>query len=441
MGEYTIEDLRGRTRGPVLTSSDEAYEEARKVRNGMIDKHPRVIVQCMNAGDVMAAVDFAATNELDLAVRGGAHSVPGFGTCDDGVVADLSGIRNVRVDPMAQTARAGGGATWGDFNAATHAFGLATTGGIISTTGVGGLTLGGGIGYLARGLGLSCDNLISADVVTADGRFLIASDKENEDLFWALRGGGGDFAVVTALELELYPVPTMYGGRVIWPDHRTREVYDAFLEITAEAPRELSVWINRLQPPGASPMVTLDLAYLGEAAQGEDLLARLDKIEGPISDSRGVVPVAELGDITAEPTDPAPTITRAELLTGLDTDAVELLLAKPVEPLISMQIRHLGGALSEPGGGAGASGAVAEPYLLGLLGLGLPHVADATRAKQAEVVADLEAYISGRKPYTLLSPGETAAKSFSGSALARLREIKRARDPHNVFRANYPVLV
>jgi hypothetical protein len=187
-------------------------------------------------------------------------------------------------------------------------------------------------------------------------------------------------------------------------------------------------------------MVTLDLAYLGEAAQGEDLLARIDKIEGAISDSRGVVPVADLGDIAAEPTDPAPSIARAELLTGLDADAVELLLAKPVEPLINVQIRHLGGALAEPGGGAGASGAVAEPYLLGLLGLGLPHAADATRAKQAEVVADLEAYISGRKPYTLLSPGDTAAKSFSGSALARLREIKRARDPHNVFRANYPVL-
>jgi hypothetical protein len=264
--------------------------------------------------------------------------------------------------------------------------------------------------------------------------------ESDPELFWALRGGGGDFAMVTALELRLYPVPTMYGGRVIWPEHRTREVYDAFLEITAEAPDELSVWINRFQPPGAPPMVTLDLTYLGEAAQAQDLLTRLDKIEGAISDGRGVVPVADLGDITAEPTDPTPFINGAELLTGLDADAVEILLAKPVEPLVNLQIRHLGGALAEPGGGAGASGAVAEPYLLSLVGLGLPHVADATRAKQAEVVADLDAYISGRKPYTVLSPGETAAKSFSGSALARLREIKRARDPHNVFRANYPVL-
>jgi FAD/FMN-containing dehydrogenase len=212
MGEYTIENLRERTRGPVITDADEGYEQARKVNNAMHDKRPQVVVRCENAGDVMAAVGYAAANDLDLAVRGGSHSVPGFGTCDDGVVADLSPLRNVRVDPVTRPARAGGGATWGDFNAATHAFGLATTGGVISTTGVGGLTLGGGIGYLARGLGLSCDNLISADVVTADGRFLTASEKEHEDLFWALRGGGGNFGVVTALEFRLSPVDTVYGG-------------------------------------------------------------------------------------------------------------------------------------------------------------------------------------------------------------------------------------
>src|ERR1044071_9518933 len=197
MGEYTIEDLRERTRGAVIASGDPAYDEARKVYNAMIDKHPRVVVRCENAGDVMATVAYATANELELAVRGGSHSVPGFGTVDDGVVCDLGATRAVRVDPVTRTARALGGATWGDFNAATHAFGLATTGGIISTTGVGGLTLGGGIGYLARGLGLSCDNLISAEVVTADGMRVIASETDHDDLFWALRGGGGNFGVVT----------------------------------------------------------------------------------------------------------------------------------------------------------------------------------------------------------------------------------------------------
>ncbi|NUW47070.1 FAD-binding oxidoreductase, partial [Nonomuraea rhodomycinica] len=303
-----------------------------------------------------------------------------------------------------------------------------------------GYTLGGGVGWFSRRYGFASDSVRAFEVVDADGRPGRVSAESDPELFWALRGGGGDFALVTALELELYPVPVLYGGRVIWPQERTREVYDAFLEITAEAPRDLSVWINRLQPPGAPPMVTLDLAYLGEPAQAEQLLARVDKLGGALFDSRGVVPVADLGAIAAEPTDPAPSIARAELLTGLDADAVELLLAKPVEPLINLQIRHLGGALAEPGAGAGASGALAEPYLLGLVGLGLPHMADATRARQAEVVADLAAYVSGRKPYTVLSPGETAAKSFSAGTLARLREIKRARDPHNVFRANYPVL-
>src|SRR6266540_4098216 len=183
----TIEELRDRVNGSVITSEDEDYEEARKVYNAMIDRHPRVVVRCTQAGDVTAAVDFARENELAVAVRGGGHSVPGFGTADDAVVIDLSPMRAVQVDPATRTARAQGGATWGDFNDATHAHGLATTGGIISTTGVGGLTLGGGIGYLARGFGLSLDNLVSADVVTADGRRVTASENENADLFWAMR--------------------------------------------------------------------------------------------------------------------------------------------------------------------------------------------------------------------------------------------------------------
>ena len=177
MGTSTIDELRARVHGLVITPDDEGYDEARAVYNAMIDKRPAAIVRAANAGDVMAAVDHARDNGVDLAVRGGGHSVPGFGTCDGGVVIDLSGMRGVRVDPAARTARAEGGATLNDFNAATHAFGLATTGGIISTTGVVGLTLGGGIGYLSRGYGLSLDNLISADVVTADGRFVVASER------------------------------------------------------------------------------------------------------------------------------------------------------------------------------------------------------------------------------------------------------------------------
>ncbi len=232
----TIEQLRERVRGAVIGPDDDGYDEARAVYNAMIDRHPAVVVRAANAGDVMASVDHARENGLDLSVRGGGHSVPGFGTNDGGVVIDLIGMRGVRVDPGASTARAEGGATWGDFNAATHAFGLATTGGIISTTGIGGLTLGGGIGYLSRGFGFSLDNLVSADVVTADGRMLVASDREHEDLFWAIRGGGGNFGVATSLEYRLHPVSEIYGGPMFFELSDAGDVLRWYREFIADAP-------------------------------------------------------------------------------------------------------------------------------------------------------------------------------------------------------------
>ncbi|NUS07202.1 MAG: FAD-binding protein [Nonomuraea sp.] len=434
----TINDLRGVLKGRVLLPEDAGFEQAATAWNLTVRQPVAAVAEAADADDVAALVRYARRAGMTVTAQPSGHGASGD---VEGLILLRTGLLNeVEVRARERLVRVGAGAKWGQVLAAAGPLGLTGLAGSAPGISVTGYTLGGGIGWFSRKHGLASDSVRAFDIVDADGEPARVSAESDPELFWALRGGGGDFAVVTALELELYPAPALYGGRVIWPEHRTRQVYDAFLEITAEAPRELSVWINRLQPPGASPMVTLDLAYLGEAAQGADLLARLDKIEDAIFDSRGVVPVADLGSIAAEPTDPAPSIATAELLTGLDADAVDLLLAKPVQPLINVQIRHLGGALAEPGAGAGASGAVAEPYLLGLVGLGLPHAADATRAKQAEVVADLAAYISGRKPYTVLSPGDTAAQSFSGGALARLREIKRARDPHNVFRANYPVL-
>ncbi len=290
MGKPTIEHLRERVRGEVITPRDEGYEKARKVYNAMIDRRPRVVVRCANAGDVMAAVEFARENQLDLAVRGGGHSVPGFGTCDDGVVLDLSGLRSVRVDPRSRTARAEGGATWGDFNHATHAFGLATTGGIISTTGVAGLTLGGGIGYLARGFGLSCDNLVSADVVTADGRFLIASDRENDDLFWAIRGGGGNFGVVTSFEFRLHPVKDIYGGPIFYELDDAGTILRFFRDFIADAPEELGGFpAFQIAPP---------LPFIPEKRHGDTFCVivacwagPLDKGEAAMKPFRAVAPV------------------------------------------------------------------------------------------------------------------------------------------------------
>jgi FAD/FMN-containing dehydrogenase len=233
-----VETLRSGIRGTVTGPSDPDYDTARTVRNGMIDRRPAVVVRAANAGDVMTAVRAAADNGLSVAVRGGAHSVPGFGTADGAVVVDLSAMRDVRVDPATRTARVGGGATWGDLNAATYPFGLATTGGIISTTGVGGLTLGGGIGYLARGLGLSLDNLVAADVVTADGTFHLASEKDDADLFWAIRGGGGNFGVVTSFEFRLSPVTDVYGGPMFFELDRAGDLFRLYRELIADAPEQ-----------------------------------------------------------------------------------------------------------------------------------------------------------------------------------------------------------
>src|SRR5689334_13777348 len=233
-----IDQLREQLRCPVITADDAGYDEARRVHNGMFDRRPRALVRAEQVADVMAAVNFARENGLDLAVRGGGHSAPGFGSNDDGLVIDLSLMRNVHVDPAARTARASGGATWGDFNYATHAYGLATTGGIISTTGVGGLTLGGGIGYLTRAYGLSIDNLLSADLVTADGRPVRACRTENDDLFWAIRGGGGNFGVVTSFEFQLHPVDTVTVGLFFYELDHARDLFTFWREWIKDAPEE-----------------------------------------------------------------------------------------------------------------------------------------------------------------------------------------------------------
>jgi len=236
MGKPTIDQLRDQVRATVITAQDLGYDEARAVRNGMFDKNPKAVICAEQVADVIAAVNFARDAGLELAVRGGGHSAPGFGTTDGGVVLDLSLMRGVHVGSQTATARAGGGATWGDFNCATHAFGLATTGGISSTTGVGGLTLGGGIGYLARPYGLSIDNLRSAEVVTADGRVLMASEDENADLFWALRGGGDNFGVVTSFEFQLHPVADIYAGIFLYELDSAADLLRFFRDFIPGAP-------------------------------------------------------------------------------------------------------------------------------------------------------------------------------------------------------------
>src|SRR5262249_34405582 len=215
--QATVEGLKTQLRGDLVRPGDAAYEAACKVYNGMIDRRPGLIARCVDVADVILAVNFAREHQLLLAVRGGGHNGPGLGTCDDGLVIDLADMNGVHVDPSQRTVRVEGGCTWGKVDHATHPFGLATPSGFISTTGVGGLTLGGGIGYLARSFGLTLDNLLSVDMVLADGSFVTANEHEHPDLFWAVRGGGGNFGVVTSFVFRLHEVSTVYGGPIFWP--------------------------------------------------------------------------------------------------------------------------------------------------------------------------------------------------------------------------------
>ena len=294
-----IEELRAALRGPAIAPGDAGYEEARKVYNGMIDKRPAVVVRCADAADVIAAVTFARERGADLSVRGGSHSAPGFGTNDGGVVIDLSPMRGIRVDPRARTVRAEGGCTWGDLNHATHAFGLATTGGIISTTGIAGLTLGGGIGYLTRGCGLSLDNLLSADVVTADGQFLTASERENEDLFWALCGGSGNFGVVTSFEFRLHPVKDILAGIFVFPLDRGRDVLKFFREYIQTAPEEMGAFPAYLVAP--------PLPFLPDDAHGKTFCGIVACWAGPIDKGeQAMEPIRRVAPTVGEMIAPMP---------------------------------------------------------------------------------------------------------------------------------------
>src|SRR6188508_2241873 len=228
MGAMDIEQLRARVRGTLIQPGDGEYDSARKVYNAMIDKRPALIVRCVDTADVIASVNYARANDMVTAIRGGGHNGAGLSTCDDGIVIDLSRMKGIRVDPSARTVRVEAGCTGGEMDHATHAFGLATPSGTVSTTGMAGLTLGGGIGHLTRPFGLTIDNLLEADVVLADGRFVTANEKQHADLYWALRGGGGNFGVVTSFLFRLHPVATVTAGPTFWPIEQTPAVMKAY---------------------------------------------------------------------------------------------------------------------------------------------------------------------------------------------------------------------
>ena len=286
----SIEKFKVGLSGELLRPGDADYDDARKIWNGMIDKHPAFIARCAGVADVIDSVNFARANNLVVAVRGGGHNVAGNAVCDGGLLIDLSRMKSVRVDPARRTARAEPGVTWREFDHATQTFGLATTGGQISTAGIAGLTLGGGWGYLARKHGLACDNLLSVDLVTADGQFLTASAAENADLFWGLRGGGGNFGVVTSFEYQLHTVGPVFAGIVAYPIQKAKTVLELFRQVTSAAPDELACDIVLITLPDGAPIVGMNICYNGSIAEGERGGRPLRSAGSPVLDQVGPIP-------------------------------------------------------------------------------------------------------------------------------------------------------
>lgn len=294
-----IEAFRNQLRGDLILPGDEKYDEARRIYNAMIDKHPALIARCRDTADIIASVVFARDNDLLVSVRSGGHNGPGLALCDGGLVIDLSGMKGIHVNPKERSVRVQPGANWGDVDHATHAFGMATVSGIISTTGVGGLTLGGGFGYLTRKYGLTIDNLLSADVVLADGKFVTASADENPDLFWGIRGGGGNFGIVTSFVFRLHPVHTVYGGPMLWSLDQAEEVLTWYRDFLPSAPDDLTGFFAVMTVPPGPPFPEnlhnkkvsgIVWCYTGPMEKAETVFRPIRTIGPPVLDLVGSLP-------------------------------------------------------------------------------------------------------------------------------------------------------
>ncbi|MGN9911191.1 FAD-binding oxidoreductase [Phytohabitans sp. LJ34] len=423
-------DIQDNVRGRVWLPGTPDFDAARRPWNLAVEQPVAAVVEAADADDVAALVRHARATGFAIATQPNGHGATGRtgGT----VLLRTRRLDTIEVDPVARRARVGAGVSSGRLQAAAAPHGLTGLPGSSPVVSVTGVALGGGLSWFGRKHGWVADSVTAFDVVDAGGRPRHVTADTEPDLFWALRGGGGDFAIVTALEIALHPAPTLYGGRTLWTAEHAPAVADAYRRITATAPDELTVWFDLLHFPGAPPMVAVDATYLGAEDEARDLLSPLDGLPAPLSDSRKVMPVTELGSITAEPTDPSAGLSHAELLTTLDDAAVGALLESPIAPLLSVQVRHLGGAFAAPSDSP--HGPLTEPYALYLFGL--PTDPAAVVAKRRALAGSLPT--SGRKPFTFLDPEETVADAFGPEALARLRDIKRRHDPDGVFRANFP---
>ena len=452
LGEATVQELREAVRGNVVTPADAGYVEASHAWNGAYDgRRPALIVQCTGAADVIAAVGFARGNHLDIAVRGGGHSVAGLSTVDGGIVIDLGPMSDVTVDAGAKRASVGGGAVWADVDHETQAHGLATTGGLVSTTGVAGFTLGGGIGWTMRKFGLACDNLAGADVVTADGRLVHCSETENPDLLWGLRGGGGNFGIVTRFELDLHPLgPMIYAGPVFYPADAARDLLVAFREWAAEAPDEVTGVVNLTSAPPlpvipeewhGKKVVAFIAASTGPVDSGAGLVRRVRDVAEPIADLLGPMPYGVLQSLL-DPLWPKGihAYFKAANVSGLDDGLVDRLCAVHLEapgPQCEIHVHQMGGAVGRVADDATAFPERSMPYVVNAVtGYQDPDAGDAHR-DWARAVADAAGdAATGRAYVNFLGEKEDARAAYGEDKYARLAALKDAYDPTNVFALN-----
>jgi FAD/FMN-containing dehydrogenase len=457
LGEATIQELREAVRGAVIAPDDEGYDEACRVWNAEHDhRRPTLIVQCTGAADVIAAVGFARSNDLPIAVRGGGHSIAGFSTTDDGIVIDLGKMNGVRVDPDARRATVGGGAVWADVDHETQAYGLATTGGLVSSTGVGGFTLGGGIGWTMRKFGLACDNLVAADVVTADGRLVHATETENADLLWGLRGGGGNFGIVTQLELTLHPLPSpVYAGLIFYPAETAPELLRTFRDWAATAPDEVTGLVNLTTAPPlpvipeqwhGKKVAVFVAVSTGPLGEGEALVAPFRKLGEPIADLLGPMPYLMMQSLL-DPLWPKGihAYFKATNLSGLDDELIGRLCAVHLEspgPQCEIHLHQMGGAVGRVPDGATAFAERSMPYVLnavtGWHGAD-PDVGQA-HASWARSAVDAAGDAATGRAYVNFLPDPGAARTAYGDEkYARLVTLKNEYDPMNVFQLNQNV--
>ena len=436
------DELKTGLRGRLLRPGDDGYDEARRLWNGMFDRRPALIARCAGAADVVSAVRFARDHGLPLAVRGGGHSFPGHSVCDGGLVIDLSAMKGIRVDAAARTARAEAGVKWIDFDAETQAFGLATTGGTVSDTGIAGLTLGGGLGWLSSKHGLTADNLISADIVLADGRFVTTSATRHPDLFWGLRGGSGNFGVVTSFEYQLHVVgPTILGGMVVYPLEQTREVLRFYRDFNSTAPDELTTYAVFITPPGGETVVALACCYSGPVDKGEDVVRPLKVFGRPVQAALGPMPYVALQRMFDEGFPPGSFYyTKGDFLAELTDAAIDVFAEhaaiKP-SPLSGVMVQTVRGVAARVPSDATAFAHRGLPYAPVIASQWLePADAEKNVAWARNFGQALRPFAGGAYVNDLSHDDGDRVRTAYGTNYDRLAALKKKYDPENVFRLN-----